>query len=119
MSELSGKSGGNVAVRQKSPSLLNFLLVNASIGSAVAVLVVAGLILTDTHSLGRLILSDQDPVIAVVLLTFGFVVTLGSVAMGTAIMGMAYTDDVPPSGRRDRVKAIGPRPSTVNAVARR
>lgn len=74
------------------PSLIRFLLINAGIGASVAVGVVATLILTDTQSLGRLIWADQDPAVAVLLLVFGFVITLGSAAMGAAIMGLPYGD---------------------------
>jgi hypothetical protein len=50
------------------------------------VLVVAALLVFDAHGLGRLMLHDRSPVLAFGLLLFGFVITLGSWVMGTAIM---------------------------------
>lgn len=91
---------GKSSAGAKSPSIVRFLLIHAGIGSIVAVGIVTALILTDTHSLGKLIMADQDPVIAVVLLMFGFIITFGSVAMGAAIMGLPYGDGSGRKGRR-------------------
>jgi len=101
----------------RHPSLIRFLLINAGIGALVAIGVVAALILTDTHALGRLIMADRDPVVAVVLLAFGFVITLGSAAMGAAIMGLPYGEGGDRKGRRLARQAPEPElaPATVSA----
>lgn len=93
----------------RQPSLVRFLAFHAAIGASVAVLVVAGLILTDAHALGRLIAQDRDPVIAVALLLFGFVITLGSAAMGVAIMGLPYGEGGGAAGRRAHADSEAPR----------
>jgi hypothetical protein len=67
-------------------SLIKLLAINLAGGVVFAMLVVGGLLLFDAHGLGRLLLHDRSPALAVGLLLFGFVVTLGSWVMGTAIM---------------------------------
>lgn len=68
--------------------LFRLLAVNLAIGSATAVLVLAGLIALDVQGLRDLILADSAPALALGLLLFGFVVTFGSVAMGAAVMAL-------------------------------
>jgi hypothetical protein len=68
--------------------LLRFLAVNLGLGIVVALLAVGGLIALDIHGLRQLIAQDQSPVLALVLLAFGFIVTFGSWVMGTAIMAL-------------------------------
>ncbi len=94
-------------VKSQSPSLLRFLALHLAIGSAVAVLVVTALILTDAHALGRLIMQDRDPVVAIAMLMIGFIITLGSAAMGAAIMGLPSGDNGDTKGRRSHVKGSG------------
>ena len=80
--------------------LARLLLINLGIGVVVALLLVGGLIMFNPGGLRGLILADQSPVVALGLLFFGFVVTLGSTAMGTAIMamGVGERNDDPRSG---------------------
>ena len=68
--------------------LFRLLGINLAIGVAVALLAVGGLLVLDPHGIRTLILADQSPATALLLLSGGFVVTFGSVAMGTAIMGI-------------------------------
>jgi acyl-coenzyme A thioesterase PaaI-like protein len=68
--------------------LFRLLGINLAIGIAVAVLAVGGLLALDPHRLRTLILADQSPAIALVLLSGGFIITFASVAMGSAIMGI-------------------------------
>lgn len=68
--------------------LFRLLLINGLIGTAVAILLVAGLILTDAHRLGTLIINSENPALPIIVLTLGLIVTFGSVAMGMAIMSM-------------------------------
>ena len=81
--------------------LLRLLAINCLAGMFVAVLMVGGLLWTDTAHLWTLISTAHDPVVPIVLLFFGLMLTLGSVAMGTAIMALPYEDDKdPPNGTR-------------------
>ena len=68
--------------------LLRLLLANLAFGSLAAVLLVSGMLALDSQGLRKLILADQSPVLAIGLLLFGFVITLGSLVMGTAIMAI-------------------------------
>jgi hypothetical protein len=68
--------------------LFRLLAINLAAGTAVAVLLVGGLLALNLFGLRDLILADASPGIALGLLLFGFVVTLGSTAMGTAIMAL-------------------------------
>lgn len=109
---------GRFAPFRRLPFLVRFLLVNAAIGAVVAVGVVAALILTDAGALGRLIAADRDPVVAVALLTFGFVITLGSAAMGAAVMGLPYGTPDEPQGRRAREAGMRPIPALASTGRR-
>jgi hypothetical protein len=76
----------------KNP-LFRLLLINGLIGTLVAVLLVAGLIITDAHRIGTLIANAQHPALPIITLTVGLVITFGSVAMGMAIMSLPYPSD--------------------------
>jgi hypothetical protein len=65
--------------------LLRLLGVNLAAGIAIAMLALAG-VLALHPQLRDLIFADQSPAVALALLGGGFVVTFGSVVMGTAIM---------------------------------
>ncbi|WP_225121556.1 hypothetical protein [Bradyrhizobium sp. BRP22] len=80
--------------------LFRLLAINLAIGAFLAVLLVGGLLLLNPGRLRDLILADHTPGIALGLLLFGFVITLGSSAMGTAIMAMGQqqTDGGPRRG---------------------
>ncbi len=68
--------------------LFRLLGINLAIGVSVAVLLLGGLLMLNPQGLRDLILADRSPLTALGLLLFGFVVTFGSVAMGTAIMAI-------------------------------
>ncbi len=72
--------------------LLRLLAINVAIGAAVAVLMVGGLVVLNPFGLRDLVLADRSPVTALALLLFGFVITFGSAAMGSAIMTLARGD---------------------------
>lgn len=80
--------------------LFRLLAINLAAGTAVAALFVGGLLALNPGGLRDLILADSSPGTALGLLLFGFVVTFGSTAMGTAIMAMGQRqkDDEPPPG---------------------
>ena len=64
--------------------LVRLLGINCAAGVAVALLAVGGLLALNAE-LRNLILSDQSPAVALILLG-GFIVPFASVVMGTAIM---------------------------------
>jgi hypothetical protein len=73
--------------------LFRLLAINLFIGVALAAALVGGLLALNPGGLRHLIFADASPGTALGLLLFGFVVTLGSTAMGTAIMAMGRTAD--------------------------
>jgi hypothetical protein len=66
--------------------LFRLLAINLAAGTVLAAMLVGGLLAFNPASLRDLIFADSSPGTALGLLLFGFVVTLGSAAMGTAIM---------------------------------
>jgi len=80
--------------------LFRLLAINLAAGMAVAALLVGGLLALNPFDLRHLIFADNSPGTALGLLLFGFVVTFGSAAMGTAIMAMGRppADDDTPRG---------------------
>jgi hypothetical protein len=68
--------------------LFRLLLINLAIGVAVAALMLGGLLALNPENLRDLIFADRSPLTALGLLLFGLIVTLGSTAMGTAIMSL-------------------------------
>jgi hypothetical protein len=85
--------------------LFRLLAINLAIGLSIAALLVAGLLWLDPGGLRHLILADRSPAVALGLLIFGFVVTFGSTAMGTAIMaiGQREKSDHPRGGTGEAV----------------
>ncbi len=86
-------------------ALFRMLAINLGIGLLIAAMLAAGLLWLDVGGLRHLILADRSPAVALGLLLFGFVITFGSAAMGTAIMAL---------GRRE--KADHPRGGTGKAI---
>jgi hypothetical protein len=80
--------------------LFRLLAINLAAGTAVAALFVGGLMALNPGGLRDLILADSSPGTALGLLLFGFVVTFGPTAMGTAIMAMGRREknEAPPRG---------------------
>ena len=68
--------------------LFRLLAINLAAGVTLAALVVGGLLVLAPGGLRHLIFADASPGTALGLLVFGFVITFGSAAMGTAIMAM-------------------------------
>jgi hypothetical protein len=73
--------------------LFRLLAINLAAGVTLAVLLVGGLLWANPGGLRHLIFADSSPGTALGLLLFGFVVTFGSTAMGTAIMAMGRAAD--------------------------
>ena len=68
--------------------LFRLLAINLCIGSGIAVLSVGALLALNPLNLRDLIFADRDGSMVTMLLVFDFVITLGSAAMGTAIMAL-------------------------------
>ncbi len=87
--------------------LFRLLAINLAAGVASAVLLVGGLLWLNPGGLRHLIFTDRSPFTALGLLLFGFIVTFGSAAMGSAIMAMGKReadDDAPRGGGRRLVR---------------
>ena len=95
--------------------LFRLLAINLAAGITLAVLLVGGLLALNPAGLRELILADSSPGTALGLLLFGFVVTFGSAAMGTAIMASgARENDIEkhgPGGHRAGALAAITRPA--------
>jgi hypothetical protein len=72
--------------------LFRLLAINLAIGTMLAVFLVGGLLWLNPGGLRHLIFADRSPATALGLLLFGFIVTFGSTAMGTAIMAMGQRE---------------------------
>ncbi|WP_439527324.1 hypothetical protein [Pannonibacter sp.] len=83
--------------------LFRLLAINGAVGVLVSLLVFAGLLISNAAGLRDLIANAEDPVVPVVLLGFGLIITLGSAVIGSAIM-MLPSDEDTGSGRRDRIE---------------
>ena len=66
--------------------LIRLLAINLAIGISAAVLMLGGLLLLNPGGLRDLIFADGSA--GLIILLFGFVVTFGSTAMGSAIMAL-------------------------------
>jgi len=71
-------------VRLRRQPLLRLLAVNLAAGCGVALLMLGGLMALNPGNLRGLILADGAT--GLVLLAFGFLITFGSAAMGSAVM---------------------------------
>lgn len=96
--------------------LFRLLAINLAAGVTMATLVVGGLLALNPGGLRHLIFADASPGTALGLLLFGFVVTFGSAAMGTAIMAMGRAAD---DEKRRGPPAPVAQPSPAMARARR
>ena len=93
----------------RTQPLFRLLAINLAIGVSAALLMVGGLVALNPAGLRNLILGDRAPATALGLLLFGFVITFGSAAMGSAIMTLTR------NGERG---GNAPSPSAPLAVAR-
>ena len=106
--------------RLRDDPLLRLLSVNWLIGAAVAAALSAAVLITDTARLRTLIMASGEPWIAVLLLFFGFMVTMCSVAMATAVMFLPSDeddDDEPKGGMKLEVLRL-PEPTPALAPVR-
>ncbi len=98
--------------------LIRLLLVNWLIGAGVALVLVTVVLVTDTARLRSLMFASSDPWVPMLLLFFGFFVTMCSVAMGTAIMMLPSDDDDEPRGGTRAVVTPTAEPVPLRVVAR-
>lgn len=89
----SRKSGQSLKPSAPANPLLRLLAVNGAAGVAISLLMLAGLLAADVGHLRSLIVAAQDPVVPLVLLAGGLIVTMTSVVMGTAIMMLGSSDE--------------------------
>lgn len=94
-------------LRRDNP-LLGLLALNLAAGVAVAALAVGGILVLDVHGLRSLMMRDASPLPALLMLSVGFVITFGSVLMGTAIMSIAQRPSAPPPSGGRGVDGIEP-----------
>jgi hypothetical protein len=87
--------------------LLRLLAINLGAGILVATVLLGGLLAINPLHLRELIFADDSPGTALGLLLFGFVVTFGSAAMGTAIMAMGQDRSGAGDGGRGHRIAVG------------
>ncbi|WP_349360936.1 hypothetical protein [Stappia sp.] len=80
-------SQGGARALWASP-FFRLLAINWLIGAFASVLVLAGLLWFDTANLRSLIFNSSDPVLPIVVLLFGLMITLCSAAMGAAVMAL-------------------------------
>lgn len=88
--------------------LFRLLAWNWLAGAVIAVLLAGAVLAFDVAHLRSLIAGSSEPVVPVLLLVFGFLITMCSVTMGTAIMGLgAEPPSGADSGRRSRAEDFG------------
>jgi len=86
--------------------LFRLLAINFAIGASAAVVLTGGLLALNSGGLRDLILADRDPAVALSLLLSGFLITFGSLAMGTAIMALGRGDGA--GGARRQAEPAAP-----------
>ena len=104
-------------MRPSPNPLFRLLLWNWLAGAAAAVIVIGGLLATDAMRIRHLIFSSDMPAVPLAMLSIGFLITLCSVAMGSAVMALGSDEDGDTHGRRPPVPAAEPRPVPVEIVA--
>lgn len=74
------------AVRLPRDPLFRLLAINGAAGVAIAAIVLAGIFVMNIGNLRQLVMTSDNPLLPVIMLAFGLVITLGSVVMGSAVM---------------------------------
>lgn len=99
--------------------LLRYLAINWIAGAVASAIVVGGILAFDIAGMRTLVSSVSEPVLPVILLMFGFLVTLTSVAMATAIMQLGRRDRDPGGRLKAPVATRIPVPVQAGRPARR
>jgi len=119
---MSNETPGNEQIQRRfnvlRTPLFKLLAITLAAGTAAAALLVGGLLALNLFRLRDLIFADNSPGIALGLLLFGFVVTFGSSAMGSAIMAMGKweKDEEGPRGTARLVAVTKPQSSDKNCL---
>ncbi len=75
------------------PILLKLLLRHLVMGIAAGWVTLGMLLFVNIGGLRTVLFGASDPILALILLAFGFTITFGSLAMGAAIMTLPYGGD--------------------------
>lgn len=95
--------------------LVRLLAVNLAIGICIAVLMLGGLMALNPGNLRHLIFADGHGGAALGLLAFGFIVTFGSTAMGSAIMALGHKPRGDKGGGKRVAASDTPAPARIAA----
>lgn len=110
--------------RQKAPKLVRFLIKNAAIGFAVAIVFVGAILTFNVGNLATVFAQSGVGMFAVALMTFMIGLTFASLQMGFAVMFKSSERDDDQNGRgtpvpsHDDMLRLGLRPVPVKAKAR-
>ena len=100
--------------------LFRLIAINGAAGICIAFLVLAGIFWSNVGNLRTLVLNAEDPVLPVLMLAFGLVITLGSVLIGSAIMRLGNDCGSGPTLKLPKAeRGYGLQPAQVPAVARK
>lgn len=109
------------AARLPRDPLFRLLAINGAAGVAIAAIVLAGIFLANIGNLRELVMTSDNPVLPVIMLAFGLIITLGSVVMGSAIMLVGNSGGgggtMRPLGKRGSGHNL--QPARVSAVSHR
>lgn len=72
--------------------LFRLLAINGAAGVFVALLVLGGIFWANIGNLRVLVVNAEDPVLPILMLAFGLIITLGSVVIGSAVMLLGEKD---------------------------
>ena len=75
------------------PILLKLLVRHLVMGITAGWVTLGMLLFVNIGGLCTILFASSDPVLALILLAFGFTITFGSLAMGAAIMTLPYGED--------------------------
>ena len=81
--------------RGRADPILTLMLVNGVGGAAVALALVGAMLALDIGRLGTLIATSDTPLLALTLLSLGFMITFAGMAIASAIMRIGAEDDLP------------------------
>lgn len=110
--------------KQKPPKLVRFLIKNAAIGFAAAIVFVSAILAFDIGNLGTVFAQSGVGMVAIPLMTFMIGLTFASLQMGFAVMFTAGRDDDDQNGRPtpeaslDDMLGLGLQPVPVKSKAK-
>ncbi|MET1415089.1 hypothetical protein ABVF61_22650 [Roseibium sp. HPY-6] len=105
--------------RLLSDPFFRLLAINAFAGFCIAMLVLVGIFWANIGNLRVLVSTAEDPVLPVLMLAFGLVITLGSVVIGSAIMLLGDRNNGGGTPRKRFPVFVSGKPVPVRAEASR